>query len=150
MTLVSLKNRNNEVTRRNNRLTFDDLFNNFFETTHEPVWKTEQVKPLSNILETKDEFKIEMAVPGVKKEDIKINLEKNVLTISSNLEQDADESIVYSRNEFNYSNFERAFILPKIADSEKINANFRDGILEVTITKKEEAKEKPARAIEVK
>ena len=109
------------------------------------------VKPLSNIYENKDNFKIEMAIPGVKKENIKINLDKNVLSISSEVEnENVENNNLYERREFNYSNFERLFTLPKSADLEKIDANFHDGMLEITILKREEAKDKPARAIEIK
>lgn len=148
MTLISLKNRENEVARRNNFLTFDDIFNNFFETSNSLNYQ--QVKPLSNIFENKDNFKIELAIPGVKKENIKINLDKNVLSISSEIEnENVEENNLYQRREFNYSSFERAFTLPKSADLENIQANFRDGMLEITITKREEAKDKPARSIEI-
>lgn len=151
MTLLSLKNRENEVARRNNWLTFDDIFNNFFETTNNHVWNHQMVKPLSNIYENKDNFKIEMAIPGVKKENIKINLDKNVLSISSEVEnENVENNNLYERREFNYSNFERLFTLPKSADLEKIDANFHDGMLEITILKREEAKDKPARTIEIK
>jgi len=148
MTLISLKNRENDVVKRNNVLTFDDIFNHFFETSNN--WNYQQVKPLSNIFENKDNFKIELAIPGVKKENIKINLDKNVLSISSEIEnENVEENNLFQRREFNYSNFERSFTLPKSADLENIQANFRDGMLEITITKREEAKDKPARSIEI-
>jgi HSP20 family protein len=108
------------------------------------------MKPLSNIFENKDNFKIELAIPGLKKENIKINLDKNVLSISSEIEnENVEENNLYQRREFNYSSFESVFTLPKSADLENIQANFRDGMLEITITKSEEAKDKPARSIEI-
>lgn len=150
MTLVTLKNRDNQVAKRNdNWLTFNDIFSDFFDRAYTPAWTVEQTKPLSNIYETKENYTIEMAIPGIKKEEIAINLDKNILTISSTKEEVNDENVLYERREFKYYNFERSYTLPKSADLEKIKANFKEGILEIVITKKEEAKDKPARQIKI-
>lgn len=95
--------------------------------------------PLANIFETETAHIIELAIPGVNKEDISIDLTENKLTISlvSN-EESTEKSILKERREFKYSKFSRAFNLPKNIDFEKIEAKNENGILTVTIPKKEE------------
>lgn len=108
------------------------------------------VSPAVNIIESKEDFRIEVAAPGLDKADFRINLENNVLTISAEKEekQEAKEEH-FMRREFNYSTFSRSFTLPDSMDTEKISARHKDGVLHVTIPKKESAKEKPARAIKI-
>lgn len=107
--------------------------------------------PAVNIAENKDEFKIEVAAPGLDKKDFNINLDRNVLTISSEKQHETkDEDTKYMRREFSYTSFSRSFTLPNSTEEDKIKANHNDGILTITIPKKEEAKEKPARRIEIK
>lgn len=109
--------------------------------------------PAVNIAENKDDFKIEVAAPGLEKKDFNINLDRNVLTISSEKQhetKDEDEDTKYMRREFSYTSFSRSFTLPDSAQEDKIKANHKDGILTITIPKKEEAKVKPARKIEIK
>mgnify|MGYP000998569508 FL=1 len=106
--------------------------------------------PAVNIIENKDEFKIEVAAPGLEKADFKIDLHNQVLTISSEKEVKNEENEEkYMKREFCYTSFKRSFTLPQIANSEKVQASHKDGILTVVIPKKEEAKEKPARRIEI-
>jgi HSP20 family protein len=106
--------------------------------------------PSVNILEGKDEFKIEVAAPGLEKEDFKINLQNNVLTISSEKESKQEEQDKkFMRREFSYMQFNRSFSLPVTANAEQINASYRHGVLTILIPKKEEAKEKPLREIEI-
>lgn len=121
-----------------------DFLSNFFDT------QTGISMPSVNIVEGKDNFRIEVAAPGLEKKDFKINLENNVLTISSEKEvknEQTDDK--YMRREFSYSSFQRSFALPNTVDAEKINANYKDGVLNLLIPKKEEAKEKPARTIKI-
>ena len=97
--------------------------------------------PAVNIAETENEFEVELAVPGLKKEDFKINLEKNVLTVSAEKKaEEVNENKKYSKREYSYSSFARSFTLPQSADQNKIEADYTDGILKLTIAKKEEAK----------
>jgi HSP20 family protein len=106
--------------------------------------------PAVNIVENDDEFVIEVAVPGLDKQDFKIDLENNQLTISSEREdksEDKNERMI--RKEFRYSSFSRSFTLPETVENDKIKAKQKDGILYVTIPKKEVAKIKPARQIEI-
>ena len=97
--------------------------------------------PAVNIAETENEFEVELAVPGLKKEDFKINLEKNVLTVSAEKKaEEVNENKKFSKREYSYSSFSRSFTLPQSADQNKIEADYTDGILKLTIAKKEEAK----------
>lgn len=106
--------------------------------------------PAVNIVEGSEDFKIEVAAPGLEKDDFKIDLENNVLTISSEKEEKNEktkDAIV--RREFSYSAFKRSFSLPATIDTEKISALHKDGILHICIPKKEEAKQKPPRKIDI-
>lgn len=112
---------------------------------------TNTTLPAVNIRETKDDFKIEVAAPGMEKKDFDINLENDTLTISSEKEkEEKKEDENYSRREFSYQSFQRAFTLPEhLVDGEKIAARYEDGILKITLPKKEEAKPKPPRKIKI-
>lgn len=121
-----------------------DFLSNFFDT------QTGISTPSVNIIEGKEDFKIEVAAPGLEKKDFKIDLSNNVLTISSEKEVKNEETDdKYMRREFRYSSFQRSFALPNTVDAEKINASYKDGVLNIQIPKKEEAKEKPARTIKI-
>jgi HSP20 family protein len=109
----------------------DSFFNEKFAAT----------VPAVNIAENENAFEVALAVPGLKKEDIKINLEKNVLSISAEKKTETtDENKKFSKREYSYSSFTRSFTLPQSADQNKIEADYTDGILKLTIAKKEEAK----------
>ncbi|MEJ5303042.1 MAG: Hsp20/alpha crystallin family protein [Bacteroidales bacterium] len=106
--------------------------------------------PAVNIVETGTSFEIEVAAPGFTKDDFKVDVHNNVLTISSQKEEKKEEEGKnYRRREFAYASFERSFTLPDIVDADKITASHKDGILKVIIPKKEEAQEKPARQIKI-
>ena len=97
--------------------------------------------PAVNISETENEFQVELAIPGVKKEDLKISLDKNVLTVSSEKKtENVEQSKKFSKREYSYNAFSRSFTLPESADHSKIEADYTDGVLTLTISKKEEAK----------
>jgi HSP20 family protein len=94
-----------------------------------------------NVKEINGAFQIEVAAPGLKKEDFKLSLHENRLSISTKKEQTTEEKTEqYTRQEFNYSSFQRTFNLPKSVDGEKIEATYSDGILHVNLPKKEEVK----------
>ena len=121
-----------------------DYLSNFFDS------QTGISMPSVNIIEGKEDFRIEIAAPGLEKKDFKLDLNNNVLMISSEKEiknEQNDEK--YMRREFSYSSFQRSFALPNTVDAEKISASYKDGVLHLTIPKKEEAKEKPARTIKI-
>ena len=106
--------------------------------------------PAVNVIENDDDFRIEVAAPGLSKDDFHINVENKVLTISSEKENKVDESEgKYVRKEFSYTKFTRSFSLPDSVAQEKIKANYSEGILSIDIPKREEAKVKPAREIKI-
>jgi HSP20 family protein len=97
--------------------------------------------PAVNIAETENEFRIELAAPGLKKEDFKISLDKNVLSVSADKKtENVEEGKKFSKREYNYNSFTRSFTLPEVADHSKIEAEYTDGILKLNVAKKEEAK----------
>lgn len=97
--------------------------------------------PAVNVKEKEGSYQIEVAAPGLKKEDFKLSLHENRLTISTKQEAIQEEKAdKYARQEFNYTSFQRTFALPKNVDGEKIEASYTDGILHVGLPKKEELK----------
>ena len=122
---------------------YTDVFDSFFNSDSFLPKSTVVRIPAVNIAENENEFHIELAVPGLKKEDFKINLEQDQLTISAERKSESteqDESKKYNRLEYNYSSFMRSFTLPESADRSKIEAEYKDGILFVSIARKDEAK----------
>lgn len=107
--------------------------------------------PAVNVVEHTNGFRIEVAAPGLKKEDFKLHLNHNNLTISSVQESQKEEKEgeKYTRREFSYSSFQRTFTLPTSIDAENIKASYTDGVLAIDLPKREEAKAKPARQIEI-
>jgi HSP20 family protein len=106
--------------------------------------------PAVNIVEGKEDFRIEVAAPGLEKNDFKIDLDNNVLTIISEKEMKSEEKDdQYMRREFSYSSFSRSFALPDSVNEEKISAKHKDGVLTIHIPKKEEAKVKPVKEIKI-
>lgn len=113
----------------------DNLFNDSF-TADRMVARV----PGVNIIETEKAFGIELAAPGLKKSDFKINVDKNIISVSvEKTEENKTEEKVYSKKEYNYSSFSRSFTLPETVDYSNIEASYVDGILTVKIGKKEEA-----------
>ncbi|MDO8896442.1 MAG: Hsp20/alpha crystallin family protein, partial [Bacteroidales bacterium] len=104
-----------------------------------------------NIKEDENGFEVEMAAPGFEKKDFKIDLNNNLLTISSEkkIENETKEGQQFTRREYSYQSFSRSFTLPNLVDSEKITAKYENGILKVAIPKKEEAKPKPIKQIKI-
>jgi HSP20 family protein len=107
--------------------------------------------PAVNVTEHKDEFRVELAVPGMKKDDFKIDVDGNMLTISSEKEESKEEKDKkFTRKEYNYSSFSRSFTLPDEINKEKIDAKYDNGILKIALPRKEEAKKLTAKHIAVK
>ena len=132
---------------------FDRLFEgDLFDWSNRNFSNTNTTLPSVNIKENPDEFKVEVAAPGFDKGDFKLELNHDVLTISSEkqMENEIKDDEHFSKREFSYQSFTRSFTLPNIADSERIDANYENGILKVSIPKKEESKPKPSRMIEIK
>lgn len=107
--------------------------------------------PRVNIVETGTDYRVEMAVPGMKKEDFRVELDHKTLIIQGerSQEQEADTNGTYTRREFSYSAFRRSFDLPNTVESEGIEATYEDGILRLVVPKREEARQKPPRTIEI-
>jgi len=136
MTLVKFNNGHKNAVNPWFSDVFDSLINDSV-LNDRFVTKT----PAVNIAETENEFHIELAVPGLKKEDFKISLDKNVLSVSTEKKaENVEEGKKYSKREYTYSSFVRSFTLPESADQSKIAAEYTDGILKLNVTKKEEAK----------
>ena len=148
------------LMKRNGNIfnSFPSIFDDDFLTRDLFNWgltnnsNTGTTIPAVNIKETPDSFEVEMAAPGMTKNDFKIELDSNVLTITSEKqhEQDQKEGERYSRKEFSYQSFQRTFTLPKdVVDDDKIEARYDSGVLYLVIPKKEAAKQKPARMIQI-
>jgi HSP20 family protein len=133
---------------------FDDFFNTeVAEWAKQNFSATGTTIPAVNIKETEKSFEVEVAAPGMSKKDFKIELDNNMLIISSEKKEektDEDKDGKYTRREFSYQSFQRSFTLPMdIIDEKKIEAKYKDGILTIVIPKKEETT-KPTRVIDVK
>ena len=106
-----------------------------------------------NLKETDTILEVELAAPGMKKEDFKVEIENNILKISSTTEEKHEETRKkdhYVRREFSYHSFYRSFYLPESADENKIEANYKNGVLHVIINKKEGSKQKMTKRIDIK
>jgi HSP20 family protein len=113
---------------------------------------TNTTVPLVNIKETNENFEVEMAAPGMDKNDFKVELDGNLLTIVSekNEENEVKEGERYSKREFSYQSFQRSFQLPKdVVDADKIEAKYENGVLKLIVPKKEEAKPRPPKMIQI-
>lgn len=108
--------------------------------------------PAVNIKETDDNFMVEVAAPGKSREAFQIELDNEILTISSEEKtenENKEDNGRYTRREFSYSNFKRAFSLPESVNSEEISATYENGVLKINLPKREEAKVQPKRMIEI-
>jgi HSP20 family protein len=117
------------------RSLLEDFWNN--DTLLEDrFWNTRVNLPAVNIIEKDDKFLIELAAPGLRKEDFKINIENGILQIDSESQREVDEEKDnYTRKEFNYSSFSRSFTLPENASEENIAANYENGVLKLKLQK---------------
>ncbi|WP_114749136.1 Hsp20/alpha crystallin family protein [Pleomorphovibrio marinus] len=141
------------VAVRNEMKPLQKFFDDFLtrELFHNN-WNNASRVPMVNILETDDAFEIEMAVPGMRKEDFTISLDNQVLNISAHLEEkvaNEGNNEQYLRREFSYYAFQRTFNLPEFVEADKIKAKYENGLLRLYVPKKEEAKKKPAKAIHI-
>jgi HSP20 family protein len=120
---------------------FEDFFKPWNEWFNGGFFGKAVSVPAVNITENKDDYKVSVAAPGLKKNDFKIDLEGNMLTISSEKEESKeDKDARYTRKEYSYSSFRRSFALPEKVNQDKIEASYEDGVLKVMLPKKEEAK----------
>jgi HSP20 family protein len=134
--------RNDYVT---NRLFFPRLFD-----LDDTFFGNDLSTPPANVTETEKEYQVELSVPGVDREDIKIDVEEGVLTISSEKEEEKkSEEKNYHRREFSYSSFRRTFTLPENVSDDKINAKYENGMLKISIPKEERNIGKPKKQIKI-
>lgn len=155
-TLVAMP-KGKEISRKNTVTglpSFSSWFDNFFDnslgTEFLSNFNTGITLPAVNIKETNNAFILELAIPGMKKSDFIIDVENKVLSISSEVKSENEEkNEIYTRREFGYSSFKRTFTLPDSIESDKVKASYKDGILIVTLPKREEAKQKPPKRIEI-
>lgn len=146
MTLVKFNN-----DKRNNALMpgFSDIFDSFLNDSFLSDRMVSRV-PAANIGETSDEYHVELAAPGLKKEDFKVNVDDKVLSISVELQhENTEHNKKFNKREFSYSSFVRSFTLPDTADDSRIEATYNDGVLKINVAKREEAKS-VSRQIEIK
>ena len=132
---------------------FDDFFNrDLFNWGQSNSSDTNTTIPAVNIKESNDNYEVEVAAPGMTRKDVKVELDGNMLTIGSEKsdEREEKEEGNYTRKEFSYQSFLRTFNLPKeVVDADKIQAKYSDGVLHLLIPKKEEAKQRPPRLIQI-
>ena len=122
-----------------------DFNNSNFSTTNTSL-------PAVNVKEDDNEFMIEVAAPGMRKDDFKVHLDNGRLTISSERKEEKTEGEKdnYTRKEFSYQSFQRTFNVPaEVVDGDKIHAKYADGILHISLPKREEIKPKPAKQIAI-
>ncbi|MBB1643844.1 Hsp20/alpha crystallin family protein [Sphingobacterium sp. UME9] len=139
----------------NNFSLFSPMFDNFnrelLNWDNKNYSSTSTTVPAVNIKENADSFEVEVAAPGMAKGDFKVTLDGNLLTISSAKQEENEEHHDnYTRREFSYQSFQRSFELQKeVVDQDNIQARYENGMLRLTIPKKEEAKQKEPRMIEI-
>ena len=123
------------------RRMFDDPFAGCFREGlegHAGEWK-----PLMDVVETKDGISLKVEVPGIKQEDISISLEDNTLTVKGERKQESEvNEEAYTRVERSYGTFQRSVLLPQTVDASRVKATYKDGVLEIQLPKKEEARPK--------
>ena len=137
MTLVKV---NNPMTK-----SFDGLVNDFLNDFPATFGKTMREDvfgfPPVNIRENADAYQLEIAAPGLEKSDFNLNLDKNILTISTEKKEESkEENPKFIRKEFSYKAFKRSFTVDEKIDATNISATYENGILKVTLPKKEEVK----------
>jgi HSP20 family protein len=136
------------LTRRNFRPFY---WPNIFDNDFFPVLSNGgSLMPAVNIREDDKNYVLDLAIPGIDKKDLKIDMNEDVLTISSEMKNESEDSRDgYKRKEFSYSSFCRSFYIPENVNREIIKANYKDGILSVELPKQEEGKNKITRKIEI-
>ena len=143
--------RNNDLNRRLPSI-FGDAMDSIFNTRLSDIMGSDlnMSTPSVNVVEKEDKYEIQLAAPGMNKKDFNIELDNDRLKISSELEnKSSDEDSNYVRREYNYQSFMRSFTLPDTVDTDSINAKYEDGILNITIAKKEQSISKGPKEINI-
>ena len=126
-----------------------EVFNDFFDNNYMP--KANATAPAINVLESKTDYRVELAAPGMRKEDFDVNINTDgdlVIKMDRKVEKH-DENVHYLRREFSYTKYEQTLILPDDVDKQKISANVADGVLTIVLTKIVKEEQKIARNIEI-
>lgn len=143
----------NTLVRRSGLLPTTSFFDDFLtkDLFDWSGWtENSSTVPRVNIVESGDDFRVEVAAPGMRKDDFHISLDNDMLTISSEIQnEESKEEQNYLRREFSYQAFKRSFYLPNTVEADKIKATYKDGLLQLAIPKKEEAKKKPVKTIAI-
>ena len=141
------------LTRLNETVpsVFDDFFKPWTDLFDNGGWNIRPMNvPAVNITEQPNEYLLSLAAPGMKKEDFKIDVDGNMLTISSEKEEKKeDKDKKFTRKEYSYSSFSRCFSLPEEIKQENIVAKYEDGVLKISLPRKEEAKKLTVKKIDV-
>jgi HSP20 family protein len=129
---------------------FDDFFKPWNEWVDGGLWGRTMNVPSVNITEEKDHYMVSLAAPGLKKDDFKIDIDGNMLTISSEKEENKEEKEKkFTRKEYSYSSFSRSFSLPDEVNKEKIEAKYEEGILKIALPRNDVSKKMTAKQIAV-
>ena len=141
----------NLVKRNNANRVFPSVMDELFKDLMGGTQYVQKAVPPVNIKETEQEFTLELIAPGLKKEDFNIELDNDLLTVSAEIksEKTEQEEGKFTRREFSFSSFKRSFSLPETVKEEGINASYQNGILAITLPKKEEALPKAKRLVEI-
>ena len=137
------------IVKYNNNNVFPSLMNEFFNDDFGlNLFNRNYSVPSVNSIENNDSFEIDLAVPGMKKEDFSIELNDKILVISSESSNNIENDKM-RLNEFNFSSFQRSFRVPDSVDQDKIKANYKNGILKIKLPKRKESISKPSRVINI-
>lgn len=155
--LVTTRKNGSKASTNSNGLTFptwsswvDEVFNRDLPSVFNSNFNAGLTLPKVNIRETKDAYFVDMAVPGLKKSDFNIELDNQLLSISTEIQENQEsEGEDFTRREFGYSSFKRSFSLPETVKEDTIKAEYKDGVLRIHLPKKEEAIQKPSRTIKI-
>lgn len=148
MTLIKFKNPAT-VNEYDRMPYFSEMVNDFFNGWLTPA-AIRNTAPAVNIKENEKSFDLQVAAPGMKKEDFKIEVENDVLTISAERKNEQEEKTDrYTRKEFNFTSFSRSFNLPENMETDQIKATYENGILNLSLPKKEEVVTKATKEIKV-
>ena len=141
------------ITRRNKQTWLPDVFNDFFDTDYLP--KANATAPAINVIEKDNEYDVEVAAPGMTKDDFKVSLDEDENLViafeKKDKKEEKDKEAHYLRREFSYTQFHQALILPDDVDKEKIEASVNNGVLNVVLPKvSQEQLKKAQKVIDVK
>ena len=136
------------ITRRSYR---PSVWSGLFDGDFFPVIPdSNRMIPAVNIREDEKRFTLELAVPGIDKKDLKIDIHEDVITISSEHKEEKEDTVdSFKRKEFSYSSFSRSFFLPENINKDKIEAKYKDGVLNVELPKDAEEKAETSRQIKI-